>query len=385
MKLYMKIERRGKFDMVNAFCILFADSYKKSNDLQGLVRDRTLASLPVASRYRMVDFMLSSLVKAEVPNIAIVSNQNYKSLMDHVGWGKDWDLNRKNRGLKFITPLSNYLSTRVARNKIEALSNTMVYADSLLEEYCILVDSNIVGNIDFKEMLKYHLATNADITLAYTYRQPNIGESQIIFDENNRVYDSLYHFNGSNEICATQVKIYIMTKELFKEVVKKGLTLGWEDILLDYVAKNFHQLNVYAYEITGYSKTINTVKSYFEFNRDLLNRDKLNEVFLSGTDILTRVQDSVPTRYGEHSVVSNSLLGDGCVIKGTVKNSILFRDVVVEEGAIVKNSIIMQNGIINRNVHVNYIISDKLVEISEDMELKGAENNPIIIEKGKRV
>ena len=95
--------------MVNAFCVLFADNYR-NDDLQGLARHRTLASLSVASRYRMVDFMLSSLVKAEVSNIAVVTNHHYKSLMDHLSWGKDWDLNRKNSGLKFITPMSNHLS-----------------------------------------------------------------------------------------------------------------------------------------------------------------------------------------------------------------------------------------------------------------------------------
>ena len=136
--------------MVNAFCILFADNYR-NDDLQGLVRNRTLASLAVASRYRMVDFMLSSLVKAEVSNIAVVTNHHYKSLMDHLSWGKDWDLNRKNSGLKFITPMSNHQSNRVAQNKIEALGDAARYADTLLEEYCILADGNIVGNIDLKK------------------------------------------------------------------------------------------------------------------------------------------------------------------------------------------------------------------------------------------
>ena len=218
--------------MVNAFCVLFADNYR-NDDLQGLVRNRTLSSLSIASRYRMIDFMLSSLVKAEVSNIAVVTNHHYKSLMDHLSWGKDWDLNRKNSGLKFITPMSNHLSNRVAHNKIEALGDAISYSDGLLEEYCILADANIVGNIDFKEMVKYHKNTNADVTLAYTYRKPQQRESQIIFDEKHRVYDSLYHYNGYDEVCPTQVKIYIMSKSMFKDIVQKGTTLGWEDILLD--------------------------------------------------------------------------------------------------------------------------------------------------------
>ena len=370
--------------MVRAFCILFADNYR-NDDLQGLVRNRTLASLAVASRYRMVDFMLSSLVKAEISNIAVVTNHHYKSLMDHLGWGKDWDLNRKNSGLKFITPMSNHQSNRVAQNKIEALGDAAKYADTLLEEYCILADGNIVGNIDFKEMLKYHKSTNADITLAYTYRKPQQRESQIIFDEKDRVYDSLYHYDGYDQVCPTQVKIYIMSKEMFKELVKKGMTYGWQDLLLDYITKNFHRLNVYGYDIKNYTRTLNSVQEFYDFNRDLLDPNKMNELFLSGTDILTRVQDSVPTTYGEGAIVKNSILGDGCEINGIVENSILFRDVVIEEGAVIKNSIIMPKSVIKKSAYLDYVILDKSATVSERVELKGAENCQVIVEKNKVV
>lgn len=370
--------------MIKPFCILFADNYRQ-DDLHGLVRSRTLASLPVASRYRMVDFMLSSLVKAEIDNIAIVTNHNYKSLADHVGWGKDWDLNRKNRGLRLITPMSNFLSTRIPQNKIEALGNTMIYTETLSEEYCILADSNIIGNIDFKEMFQFHLDTGSDITVAYNYRVPALGESQIIFDENHKVYESLYHFDGAKDKCATQVKIYILTKELLNGIIKKGMTLGWEDILRDYIAKNLATLNVYAYELKGYNKIINSVQEYFEFNQDLLKLENLRAVFNAGTDILTRVQDSVPTSYGKNAVVTNSLLGDGSVVNGTVENSILFRDVVIEEGAVVRNSIIMANTIIRKGSQLDYVISDKSVEVSEGKVLTGTKECQVIIEKNKTV
>ena len=370
--------------MVNAFCILFADNYR-NDDLQGLVRNRTLASLAVASRYRMVDFMLSSLVKAEISNIAVVTNHHYKSLMDHLSWGKDWDLNRKNSGLKFITPMSNHQSNRVAQNKIEALGDAARYADTLLEEYCILADGNIVGNIDFKEMVNYHKSTNADITLAYTYRKPQQRESQIIFDDKNRVYDSLYHYDGYDQVRPTQVKIYIMSKEMFKELVKKGMTYGWQDILLDFITKNFHRLNVYGYEIKNYTRTINSVQEFYNFNRDLLDPNKMSELFLSGTDILTRVADSVPTKYGDGAIVKNSILGDGCEINGIVENSILFRDVVVEEGAVIKNSIVMSNSVIKKSAYLDYVILDKEATVSERVELKGSENCQVIVEKNKVV
>ena len=333
--------------MIKAFCVLFADNYR-NDDLQGLVRNRTAAALPVISRYRMVDFMLSSLVHADIDNIALLTNHNYKSLLDHVASGKDWDLNRKHRGLKIITPMSNYLSTRIPQNKIEALANTMVYTQDLDEEFVILADTNIIGKIDFKEMFQYHL-------------------------------------DGSDHECATQVKIYILTKELFNGIVKKGLTLGWEDILRDYIAKNLETLRVYAYQIKGYLKVVNTIKDYYDLNMDMLDFENLHDVFLSGTQVITRVKDTVPTGYGKKAEVKNSILGDGSKIRGTVENSIIFRDVVVEEGAVVRNSIILSNTVIKSGAHLEYVIADKDVTVKQHTVLTGTEEVQVVIDKGKTV
>ena len=205
-------------------------------------------------------------------------------------------------------------------------------------------------------MFQYHVDTGSDITVAYHYRKPEIGESQIIFDKDYKVYETLYHFNGGNEKCATQAKIYIMTKELLNAIIKKGMTLGWEDILRDYVSKNLDTLNVYAYEIKGYSKVINSVKDYFDFNQDLLKPETLTAVFDSGVEILTRVQDSVPTHYGESSNV-----------------------------AVVKNSIIMADSIIKKGAKLNYVITDKSIEVPEEKELSGTSECQVIVEKNKCV
>ena len=127
---------------MNAFCILFSDIFKNYT-IGGFVKDRTLGSLPIACRYRMVDFILSSLVKANVPNIGIIATNNYNSLMDHVGWGKDWDLNRKNSGLKILPPMAT-VNSSIVRNKFDALNNILPYIDSMLQDYCIVADTNII-------------------------------------------------------------------------------------------------------------------------------------------------------------------------------------------------------------------------------------------------
>ncbi len=369
---------------MSAFSILFSDNFK-GDSLSGLAQHRSLASMPIAARYRLIDFTLSSLVKAQISNIGILVNHNYNSLVDHVGWGKDWDLNRKNSGLKIITPFSNTGGKSVITNKFDALSNSLFYIDSVLEEYVILADANIVANVDFKEMLEYHKKTQADITVAYSYREPSQKDTQVIFDDRGRIYDSLYRINGHNEVVPTQLKIHIMSRYVFKDLVEKGVTLGWEDLMRDYISRNYNKLNVYGYEVKGYCKVINNIKDYYNFNMDLLHDKVREELFLSGTEVLTRVKDSVPSFYGEASEVKNSVLADGCNINGVVENSVISRDVVIEEGAVVQNSIIMTKCRIGCNARITNTIMDRYSQAGDGVQVSGTSAEPYVVHKGVHI
>ncbi|WP_022818978.1 glucose-1-phosphate adenylyltransferase subunit GlgD [Fusobacterium russii] len=366
---------------MNAFCLLFSDSFK-NYDIGGLTKNRTLASLPIACRYRIVDFILSNLVKANVPNIGILATNNYNSLMDHVGWGKDWDLNRKNSGLKILPPMA-ISNTGVARTKFEALSNAIPYIDSMLQDYCILADANIICNIDFKDMLEFHESRNADFTVAYVKRKPKLEESEMIVDDKNRVYSSLYHQYGADYECNTLVKIILLHKNILKDVILKGTSQGWEDLVKDYISKNYNRFNVYAYEIKGYSAVIDSLESYYKFNMDLLDGEIGREIFLSDTEILTRIKDSAPTFYGKNSEIKNSLFADGCHIFGKVENSLISRDVIIEEGAEVNNSILMAGTVVKTGAKLDYVIADKSALITENKILKGDKNCQFTVPKNK--
>ena len=176
-----------------------------------------------------------------------------------------------------------------------------------------------------------------------------------------------------------------MHKDFLNEIIKKGITLGWEDIVRDYISKNINRLNVYAYEVKGYCKVINSLESYYDFHMDLLDERISKEIFLSGTEILTRVRDSVPTSYGKNSSVSNSILADGCHINGKVENSVIFRDVTIEEGVELKNCIVMSSTTIKEGAKLEYVITDKEVLVTEGKELKGDRNCQFIVPKKKTI
>ena len=369
---------------MNAFCILFADS-NETLDLSELSSERTLASVPFGGRYRFVDFILSALVGAQVCDIGIVTRNKYGSLMDHVGWGKDWDLNRKNGGIKFLTPFLENSDVIAMGNRMEVLNSIMDYIKSSLPEYCILCDSNVIMNIDLEKFMEYHEEKGGDITVAYTNMATTARELEVKFDENGKLVDTMFHQYPHAEKKDIQLNLVIMKRDFLISIIEKGVTYGWTSIKKDVIAHSFDDYNIYGYKVDGYVSVINSVDDYYKTNMDLLDTSVRKELFMGKNPILTRIKDSVPTIYGESSKVTNSLIADGCKIDGIVENCIVFRDVKVEEGAVIRNSIIMQNTTIDANAMLSYVITDKDVIISEGRVLAGTETMPFIINKGKKV
>lgn len=370
---------------MDAFCILFTDTYDNNeNKLNELSGKRTLGSVPFGGRYRLIDFMLSSLVGADVHNIGIITKSKYGSLMDHLGWGKDWDLDRKNGGLKILTPFAT-TDFSYNDNQFEILKSVHAYIDSMLAEYCVIASSNIVANIDFNKLFDMHIKTEADITVLATNRIANDTDTELTLDENKKITTALMHAMPKDTPVLVAEDIFVMKKSLLYELVDFGATYGWRTFKKDVIAKRFSELNIYAYEHEGYFKNIDNVEVYLSANLDVLKKDVRAEIFNPEQPILTRTKDSVPTKYGDNAKIKNSFVADGCMIDGDVENSIIFRNVKIEAGAKIKNSVIMQNSVVEENATLNCTIVDKNALISKDKTILGEITLPVVVNKGKRV
>ena len=181
------------------------------------------------------------------------------------------------------------------------------------------------------------------------------------------------------------MNIYLIKKDVLIDLVQKAYARGMVDFEKDILFKMVSEGRVSAYEVCCYAAIVDDVKTYYNESMNLLNFDTREALFGQESKIYTKVKDSVPTVYKSGAKVSNSLLADGCVINGTVENSILFRNVRIEEGAVVKNSIVMENGVVGKNSSLQYAITDKDVTISEDRNISGFITYPIVIVKGKKV
>lgn len=369
----------------NAMSILFAsDSEVHMNEL---TIHRTSASLPFAGRYRMIDFALSNLVNCGISKIGIVTRNNYNSLMDHIRMGRDWDLNRKNSGIAVFPPFVYNTLREVCKGKVEALYGLKSYMTSQKKaEYVVMGNTNVVCNIDLEDIYDEHIARDADITmLTKKTRDVNPRRQFITSTPEGRVTDIRFAVIGSHDEEYVNTMMYIIKKDLLINLVENAYARGFLDFEKDILLKQLDDLKIYSHEITSYAATIDDIPSYYKYSMALLDEKIRADLFYGKGTIFTKVKDSVPTRYLSEAKVVNSLIADGCVIDGTVENSILFRGVHVEKGAVVKNSIVMEKGVVSEKASINYTVTDKNVIIQPERHLAGYVSYPIVIVKNKIV
>lgn len=373
-----------------ALGIIFPNSYDSL--VPDLVSERLMASIPFASRYRMCDFMISSMVHCGIDNISILVRKNYHSLLDHLGNGREWDLARKNGGLNIVPPFAQK-QIKVFSGRIEALESIRGYLIKQTEKYVILSDANIAVNFDFNALLDAHIKSGADVTMVY--RKQEIPQSLI---RQSIAGMDLYYALGINGDRVSKIyinpkesgemnfslNIYVIDRELLIRMVDEAYLHGDVYFVRDILEKKIDQLDVRGFCYDGYVAHIHDMNSYFEENMRLLKEENINALF-SGNQIYTKIRDDNPTRYINGAKAKNVMVADGCVIEGEVENSVLFRGVKIGKGAKVKNCVLMQDTVIEDNASVEYVITDKNVTISEGKSLTGNDTFQVYVAKGQVV
>lgn len=365
--------------------VLFASG--NENKFNDLTIHRTTTSMPFGGRYRLIDFSLSSFVNSGVTRIGIITRNNYSSLMDHIRMGRDWDLNRKNSGIAVFPPFVLNTSKDVYKGKIEALYTILDFIEKAPEDYVIISNGNIAANIDFTDVIDKHIESGADLTvLCHEAQCVNSSKRVIVKKGEKNVITDMYSVEvPSSELRLVSLSIYVISKELIMRWIEQAYARGLVDFETDILFKEMSSGKLYSYEIKDYAAIIDDVKTYYSESMKLLDISTREQLFGGARKIFTKVKDSVPTMYLDKAVVKNSLIADGCTINGIVENSILFRNVKVSEGAIIKNCIIMEDGIVMEGSQLSYVITDKKVTVKENRELKGFSTYPIVVVKNKTV
>jgi glucose-1-phosphate adenylyltransferase len=356
--------------------------------LKSLTEIRTVGSIPIAGRYRVIDFILSNMVNSGISNIAICTQGKSRSLYDHVGSGKYWDLDRKKEGLSYFHPETFNFERQFRTGDLETFKDMIGFVKSAKQPYVLITKSYMLAQIDYKKMLKNHEESDADITILYKrmndYVRRFVDCDTLNIDEDNKVI-SVGKNLGKKKYYNVSMEMYMMKKEKFVEIIEEAIQRGDVDSLKAALLKQVNRSKVKAYSHEGYLACINSVQNFYRSNMDFLNPEIQSEMFSEDGLVYTKIKDEPSTFYGEDSYTNNSLISSGCIIEGVVENSVLSRGVHVKKGAIVRNSVVMQNSIIEETANINYMILDKNVQVSEKRVFNGDQDHPFVITKNTRV
>ena len=361
------------------------------NTLSRLTGDRTVAAIPFACRYRLVDFCLSNMVNANISNISIVANYNYRSLVEHIGSGKDWDLARRRSGINLISPFQTAHSpnAKMFSTHMQALKSMREYIDEFKEEYVVLMDSDYILNIDLASVIKSHEQTGANVTIVTqklapgaSYKFPRMMLSSVAGKITDIVMSSTYTEKNPE----LSLNIFVMKTSYLRKLIEEADAYALDSLTGLFLA-NYKKSNYRSYCYTGFVASVSSFLDYYRYSMQLATDSVARENLLwkKEAPIFTRVHNSSPTMYTKDAKVENSMIADECVIEGTVINSVIFRGVTVEKGAVVKNSILFQGTVVSKNAELNCIVTDKDVFVSSGVKLSGNDNMPFYVQKTRKV
>jgi glucose-1-phosphate adenylyltransferase len=323
------------------------DATTNYDHLMELTAHRSLAAVPFAGRYRLIDFVLSSMVNSGIKSVALFPKYQYRSLLDHLESGKNWNLSRKKDGL-FFFPTPHLDVPGIENGSFTHFAANIDYFNKSTQKYAIIANCFTIFNMDFQPVLDRHLAMGCDIT----------------------------------EICQNghSLDMYLIKTSLLIELIETREQTGYT--CMKDVVKGKQPLTHCHYEYTGYISTIDSIESFYVESMKLLNPSEWNKLFIDHQPIYTKVKDEPPTRYLKSSSIKHAMVANGCIIDGTIENSIISRGVRIGKGAVIKNSIIMQKCTIGDNCIIDSAILDKDVKIEKGTVMKGTSQIPLVIRKG---
>lgn len=361
---------------------------ESEEQIKELTLQRTVAAIPILGRYRIIDFALSNMVNSGIKKVAIFTYGKARSLTRHVGSGKHWNLDRKRGGLYMFHPERAFDDNMLHRGDLENFAKQLDFIKTSAQEYVILTKSYMICAIDYEDMVEKHKESGADITIAYKNMENSVKrflncDTLMLDGEKNVV--SIGKNIGKERYYNISMEMYVMKRELLVKIVEDAIFTGEHRYLKESILSLVGKLSIKGYGFKGYLSCVNSIQNYYNTNMDMLTIANAQDLFNNYGKIYTKVMDAPSTKYTEHSYVNNSLIANGCIIEGTVENSILCRDVHVKKGAIVRNSVILPNVIIGETSNLNYTIVDKNVNITDRKMLFGDASSLFVIKKNSEL
>jgi glucose-1-phosphate adenylyltransferase len=346
-----------------------------SEDLTVLTAMRAEAAIPFGGKFRIIDFALSNCVNSGIFNVALLTQYMPRSLNDHVGVGKPWDLDRSQGGVRLLQPYLSPRQTGWQRGTADAVRRNMDFLEEQRVDYVLVLAGDHIYKMDYRPMLLFHQQTKADVTLAVRRVSPfeTYRFGIVSVEGDMRVSGFKEKPRRSKETLAS-MGIYIFSFNILKEILTDE---NLNDFGRDVLPKIINLLRVYAYAFEGYWADVGTLQAYWEANMALLAETPALDLYDPQWVIHTRSEEQPPVYIGAEAWVGGNLLSNGCIIEGVVERSVLSPGVRVKPGAVVRDSVIMNDSVIEAGARVERAVIDKGVLVHEGAEIGyGVDNIP---------
>lgn len=351
--------------------------------LNTLVGHRAKPAVPFGGLYRIIDFALSNVMNSGLTRVGVLTQYKPLSLMRHIGTGEAWDFTGRTRGVKILPPRTGEKDSDWYRGTADAIRQNLDYIRANPSEQVVLLSGDHIYQMDFDAMLEYHCHKKADVTIGMMV----VPKSEIhqfgsgIVDSENRIIE----WEEKPKVPRTNLAsmgIYVFdTDYLLKTLERDKLEV---DFGMHIIPRGIEKDRVFAYPFYGYWRDVGTIQSYWQANMDIIRPG--SEItpeewgIVPNTEANGRPMDRGPARFSSGCTVKSSMVSAGSTIEGTVINSVLSPGVQVKKGAVVRDSILFEDCVVAEGAVVDLSICDKRVHIGS-AAVVGQGNNMEVVNK----
>lgn len=371
---------------MRAMGIILAGGGAKQSRMGELAGRRAVAAMPIAGSYRSIDFSLSNMTNSHIQKVAVLTQDNARSLNEHLSSSKWWDFGRKQGGLYVFTPTRTAENSDWYRGTADSIAQNLEFLKDSHEPYVVIASGDCVYKMDYNKVLEYHIEKKADITVVCKEFGNDVNVERfgcVKTDEDGRIREfeeKPVKANSHTISCG----IYVIRRRQLIEMIEKAAGEGRYDFVNDILIRYKDLKRIYAYKMTDYWKNISTVQDYYDTNMDFLKPEIRNYFFKQYPDIYSKIDDLPPAKYNVGVQVRNSLISSGSIINGEVENSVIFKKVFVGNNCTIKNSIILNDVYIGDNTHIENCIVESRDTIRANSFHKGEDGIKVVVEKNER-
>jgi glucose-1-phosphate adenylyltransferase len=349
-----------------------------------LTETRPVATLPFDCKYRLIDFPLSSLSNAHVDNVFMTFNEGEtQSVFDHLGAGSEWGFDGFSSRY-FVYIYQDFL--RLKEQGKAYFAQQLNFLRKSKAPYTVLIGSKFICNVDLNAVLKIHKLSGKELTAVYKKVSPEMADdfdTIIRFDEEGKMTNCYKNqLVDAQEKEALCMNTFIVNTEWLIKFIQEMQDAGEIASISHLIRRHMVDFDVNGYEYTGYMSNVRDIKSFYDANMVMLEPQNFTSLLYSSQPVHTKIKNEVPTYFAKDSNVVNSQLGSGCIIEGSVKNSLISRGANILGSAQVESSLIFTSSEVKDGAVVKYAIVDKNSVIENGVRVIGTAEKPVVIPKG---